>query len=82
MNKSDENDARGLAELVRLGWHKEVKVKGAASQATRSMPIAWSRPVAIRRDLENQIRSMLKVRAAVRSSMGFQTMVLDASPCS
>jgi len=20
MNKSDENDARGLAELVRLGW--------------------------------------------------------------
>ncbi|MBB6414352.1 transposase [Mesorhizobium sangaii] len=29
MNKSDENDARGLAELVRVGWHREVKVKSA-----------------------------------------------------
>ncbi|WP_245482355.1 hypothetical protein [Mesorhizobium sp. M4A.F.Ca.ET.050.02.1.1] len=23
MNKSDENDARGLAELVRGGWYRE-----------------------------------------------------------
>ncbi len=27
MNKSDQNDARGLAELVRVGWYREVKVK-------------------------------------------------------
>ncbi|WP_207763660.1 IS110 family transposase [Mameliella alba] len=27
MNKSDENDARGLAELVRIGWCREVAVK-------------------------------------------------------
>ncbi len=31
MNKSDENDARGLAELVRVGWYREVKVKRAES---------------------------------------------------
>jgi transposase len=60
MNKSDENDARGLAELVRVGWYREVKVKSAESQATRSMLVARSRLVAIRRDLENQVRSMLK----------------------
>lgn len=24
MNKSDENDALGLAELVRIGWYREV----------------------------------------------------------
>ncbi|MGO4642510.1 IS110 family transposase [Mesorhizobium sp. 2RAF45] len=60
MNKSDENDARGLAELVRVGWYREVKVKSAESQATRSMLVARSRLVDIRRDLENQTRSMLK----------------------
>lgn len=26
MNKSDKNDAQGLAELVRVGWYREVKV--------------------------------------------------------
>lgn len=60
MNKSDQNDARGLAELVRIGWYREVKVKSEASQLTRSVLIARSRLVAIRRDLENQVRSMLK----------------------
>jgi transposase len=32
MNKSDQNDARGLAELVRIGWYREVKVKSEESQ--------------------------------------------------
>ena len=27
MNKSDRNDARGLAELVRIGWYREVAGK-------------------------------------------------------
>ena len=31
MNKSDPNDARGLAELVRVGWYREVKVKSTES---------------------------------------------------
>jgi len=60
MNKSDENDARGLAELVRVGWYREVKVKSAESQTVRSILVARARLVSIRRDLENQVRSMLK----------------------
>jgi transposase len=60
MNKSDKNDARGLADLVRLGWYREVKVKSEESQQVRSILIARSRLVSIRRDLENQIRSLLK----------------------
>lgn len=60
MNKSDKNDARGLAELVRIGWFREVKVKSEESQKTRSILVARSRLVSIRRDLENQVRSMLK----------------------
>ncbi|MDP3410136.1 transposase [Bosea sp. (in: a-proteobacteria)] len=60
MNKSDENDARGLVGLVRVGWYREVKVKSGESQATRSVLVARARLDAIRRDLENQVRSMLK----------------------
>ncbi|MCA8879625.1 MAG: IS110 family transposase [Rhodobacteraceae bacterium] len=60
MNKSDENDARGLADLVRIGWYREVAVKSEASQQARSLLITRSRLVRIRRDLENQMRAMLK----------------------
>lgn len=60
MNKSDENDARGLAELVRIGWYREVAVKSEASRQARSLLITRSRLVRIRRDLENQVRAMLK----------------------
>lgn len=60
MNKSDQNDPRGLAELVRVGWYREVQVKSERSQAIRSVLVARSRLVGIRRDIENQVRSMLK----------------------
>lgn len=60
MNKSDQNDARGLAELVRVGWYREVKVKSEESQKIRAMLVARSRLVAIRRDIENQVRSLVK----------------------
>ncbi|MBN8973637.1 MAG: IS110 family transposase [Rhizobiales bacterium] len=60
MNKSDQNDARGLAELVRIGWYREVKVKSEESQKIRAILVARSRLVSIRRDIENQVRSMVK----------------------
>jgi transposase len=60
MNKSDPNDARGLAELVRVGWYREVKVRSSDSQAIRAMLVARARLVSIRRSLENQVRGLLK----------------------
>ncbi len=60
LNKTDPNDARGLAELIRIGWYREVQVRSEASQLIRSILVARARLVRIRRDLENQIRSMLK----------------------
>jgi transposase len=60
MNKSDPNDARGIAELVRVGWYREVKVKSNDSQAIRAVLVARARLVGIRRNLENQVRSLLK----------------------
>ncbi|WP_349253661.1 transposase [Bradyrhizobium sp. CB82] len=28
INKSDQNDAKGLAEMARMGWYREAAVKG------------------------------------------------------
>ena len=60
MNKSDENDARGSAELARVDRRREAKVKSEESQRVRAMLVGRSRLVAIRRDLENQVRRMVK----------------------
>ena len=60
MNKSDQNDARGLAELVRVGWYREVKVKSEESQKIRAILVARARLVSMRRDIENQFRSLVK----------------------
>jgi transposase len=73
MNKSDQNDARGLAELVRIGWYREVRVKSEQSQRARAILVARSRPVSIRRDIENQVRSLVKEYALlVRRAIGVQ----------
>ncbi|MFK4534976.1 hypothetical protein ABIA00_003159 [Bradyrhizobium ottawaense] len=52
--------ARGLAELVRVGWYREVKVKSEKSQKVRAILVARSRLVSMRRDIENQVRSLIK----------------------
>src|SRR3546814_11860626 len=59
INKSDESDARGLAELIRVGWYKKVRIKSEESRAVRTLLAARSRLVMVRRDLQNHIRSML-----------------------
>src|SRR3978361_1561952 len=43
MNKSDPNDARGLAELIRVGWYREVRVKSDDRQAVRWLLVARRR---------------------------------------
>lgn len=73
INKSDRNDARGLAELVRVGWYREVKIKSEESQRIRSILVARSRLVGVRRDIENQVRSMIKEYGLLfRRAIGLQ----------
>jgi transposase len=45
---------------MRMGWYREVKVKSEQSQLVRSLLVARARLVSIRRDIENQVRSLLK----------------------
>ena len=58
LNKSDANDARGL--IVRTGWYREVAVKGLDGQLVRALITARAQLVALRVDLGNQIRGILK----------------------
>ena len=61
MNKTDKNDAHGLAEIMRSGWFKPVKVKSFASHEIRALYRARSSLVSMRSDVVNQIRGCLRV---------------------
>jgi transposase len=60
INKSDRNDAVGLARIMQCGWYKEVQVKSLPCHEIRAVLNSRAQLVKIKRDLENQIRGLLK----------------------
>lgn len=60
INKSDRNDAVGLARIMQCGWFKEVQVKRLSCHEIRAVLNSRAQLVKIKRDLENQIRGLLK----------------------
>jgi transposase len=60
LNKTDANDAEGLAQLARTGWYREVAAKRPEAQLARSLLLARQQLVKQRRDLENQVRGLLR----------------------
>jgi transposase len=59
-NKTDANDADGLAHLAEVGFFREVRVKGFDSMLTRTLVAARTRLVKITTELSNQIRGLMK----------------------
>jgi transposase len=59
INKSDRN-AVGIARIMQCGWYKEVRVKDLDSHAVKALLVSRALLVKIKRDLENQIRGLLK----------------------
>src|SRR3978361_872811 len=59
-NKTDANDADGLAHLAEVGFYREVRVKGFDSMLTRTLVAARTRLVRITTELSNQIRGVMK----------------------
>ena len=59
-NKTDRHDARGLAQIVRTGWFKEVRIKSHGAYVVRALLTARDALVGIRVRLENEIRGLLK----------------------
>ncbi len=60
LNKTDANDAEGLAQLARTGWYREVAAKSEATRRVRALLLARQQVAKQRRDLENQIRGILR----------------------
>ena len=58
--KSDRNDARGIAQLMRLGWFRPVHSKSMAAQEVRAILTARKLVQSKLLDLENSLRGILR----------------------
>lgn len=58
--KSDRNDARGIAQLMRLGWFRPVHCKSVGAQETRAVLTARKLVQSKLRDIENHLRGILR----------------------
>jgi len=59
INKSDRNDAAGIARIMQTGWFKEVRVKDLDNHAVKALLASRALLVKIKRDLD-QVRGLLK----------------------
>ncbi|GJE14605.1 IS110 family transposase [Methylobacterium longum] len=60
MNKTDRNDALGLARLVRSGWYRPVAVRSIETHRLRALLVARDQLVGMRTALINKIRGLAK----------------------
>jgi transposase len=60
-NKTDKNDARGIAQILRTGWYSRVHVKSMESHLIRAL--LSSRKTILKKcvDLENEIRGLVRL---------------------
>src|SRR6202050_4752007 len=58
--KSDRNDARGIAQLMRLGWFRPVHCKSLAAQELRAVLTARKLVQSKLHDIENSLRGILR----------------------
>lgn len=90
INKSDQGDAEGLAQLARTGWFTQVHIRSEASERLRVLIGARERLIRMRKDLEGHVRGVLKVFGICMTSVatgklrkGFRdqlTAVADTDP--
>ena len=64
-NKTDRNDARALAQIMRTGWYRQVYVKSRQCRLWRSLLVA-------RRTVLNEMRSIANVVRAVLREGGLK----------
>jgi transposase len=69
-NKTDRNDARGIAQMMRLGWFRAVHVKNVEMQKLRTL--LGNRKLLKRKlvDIENHIRGALRAYGLLVGPVG------------
>ena len=59
-NKTDRNDARALAQIMRTGWYRQVHVKSCQCRLWRSLLVARRTVLNEMRSIENVVRAVLR----------------------
>ena len=59
-NKTDRNDARALAQIMRTGWFRQVHVKRRDCRLLRSLLVARRTVLNEMRSIENVVRALLR----------------------
>jgi transposase len=77
INKSDRNDAVGIGRIMQAGWYREVQVKRLSCHAVRAVLNSRALLVKMKRDLENQIRGLLKNFGLVIGKAGGTTFAVQ-----
>ena len=76
-NKTDRNDARALAQIMRTGWYRQVHVKSRQCRLWRSLLVARRTVLNEMRSIENVVRAILReagLRSATRGSNSTQSI--------
>lgn len=60
INKTDKNDARGIAQLMRTGWFRPVHVKSREAQTLRVLLAGRKALLGKVLDMENMIRGLIR----------------------
>jgi transposase len=64
-NKTDRNDARAVAQIMRTGWFKAVHVKTPTCRSWRSLLVARRAVLNQMRTIENVVRWGIRPAAAI-----------------
>lgn len=80
-NKTDRNDARGIAQILRTGWYREVHVKSLESQRLKTLLAARKALLRRRIDLENEVRGLLKVYGVKLPAQIYHARFDDMAAC-
>jgi transposase len=78
--KTDRNDARGMAQLMRMGWFRPVHAKAPMVQEVRALLTARKLLVAKLRDVESSIRGILRgfgLKVGAVSKGKFETRIRE-----
>ena len=69
LNKTDQNDAEGLAQIMRTGWYRSVHVKSFETHRARALLGARAQLVGMTTRLSNNIRGVLKTFGLLPGTM-------------
>jgi transposase len=80
--KTDRNDARGIAQLMRMGWFRAVHAKSVGSREVRALLVARKQLLSKLMDLEASMRGILRgfgLKMGVVTRKGFEARVRELS---